>query len=110
MKVFKYQDMVKGWFVGAFTPTVFNTNDVEVAVKKYLKGDYEERHHHKVATEITFILEGRVRMNGAEYSSGDIISIAPNESTDFEVLEDVTTVVVKVPGALNDKYIGAPSD
>ena len=110
MKVYNYQDMVKGWFVGAFTPTAFNTKDVEVGVKKYKKGAYEERHHHKIATELTFILEGKVRMNGVEYQSGDIISIAPNESTDFEVLEDTTTVVVKVPGASNDKYIGAPSD
>lgn len=101
---------MKGWFVGAFTPTAFHTNAVEVAIKKYSKGDYEERHHHKVATELTVILEGRVKMNGFEYSSGDIVLISPNESADFEVLEDVTTVVVKLPGASNDKYMGNASD
>lgn len=110
MKVYNYQDMVKGWFVGAFTPTALNTKDVEVGVKKYKKGAYEEHHHHKIATELTFILEGKVRMNGIEYQGGDIISIAPNESTDFEALEDTTTVVVKVPGALNDKYMGSSVD
>ena len=56
--------MVKGWFVGRFTPTVLSTNDVEVAVKHYKKGDYESAHYHKIATEVTVIISGRVKMNG----------------------------------------------
>ena len=108
MKVAKLDDMVKGWFVGDFNPTTFATQEVEVAVKRYAAGDYEARHYHKVATEITLILSGHVRMNGVEYRAGDIVTIAPHESTDFDVLDDTVTVVVKLPGALNDKYLGAP--
>lgn len=97
--------MVKGWFVGKFTPTVLSTNDVEVAVKRYKKGDYEASHYHKIATEITVIVSGRVRMNNIEYGPDDIIVMEPNESTDFECLEDNTVnVVVKFPGVNNDKY------
>ena len=97
--------MVKGWFVGKFTPTVLSTNDVEVAVKRYKKGDYEASHYHKIATEITVIVSGRVRMNNIEYGPDDIIVMEPNESTDFECLEDHTVnVVVKFPGVNNDKY------
>ena len=45
-------------------------------------------------------------MNGVEYSKGDIVVTEPNESTDFECLEDGTqNVVVKYPGANNDKYL-----
>lgn len=44
---FKLTDMTKGWFIGAFEPTLFNTTDVEVGVKKYKAGDYEEAHYHK---------------------------------------------------------------
>lgn len=106
MQVFKQEDMVKGWFVGDFTPTALATQAAEVALKTYRAGDSEERHYHKIAHEITLIQRGRVRMNGIEYQSGDIIVIAPCESTDFVVLEDTTTVVVKVPGASNDKYMG----
>jgi len=107
MKTVKLEDMIKGWFVGNFEPTLIKTNDVEVAVKGYKKGDYEEKHYHKIATEITVIIQGRVRMNGAEYKKGDIIVIEPNESTDFECLEDGTqNVVVKYPGANDDKYLG----
>lgn len=107
MKTAKLQDMVKGWFIGDFDPSLCKTNDVEVAVKEYKAGDYEKRHYHKIATEYTVIIKGRVRMNGVEYAAGDIIVMEPNESTDFECLEDDTVnVVVKLPGASNDKYIG----
>lgn len=107
MKTAKLEDMIKGWFVGNFEPTLLKTNDVEVAVKSYKKGDYENRHYHKIATEITVVTAGRVKMNGIEYNKGDIIVIEPMESTDFECLEDDTqNVVVKYPGANNDKYLG----
>ena len=29
--------------------------------------DYEAKHFHKIATELTVIISGRVRMNGIEY-------------------------------------------
>jgi len=106
MKTSKLSEMKKGWFVGDFDPTLIKTKAVEVAVKYYKKGDSEERHYHKIATEITVIVSGRVRMNGTEYHSGDIVIINPNESTDFEALEDTVNTVVKIPGAKNDKYMG----
>ena len=99
--------MTKGWFIGNFTPSLLKTNDVEVAVKTYNAGDYEEKHYHKIATEYTVITSGRVKMNNIEYGAGDIIVMEPGEATDFECLENGTTnVVVKIPGANNDKYIG----
>lgn len=106
MKIAKLDDMIKGWFIGNFEPSLCKTNDVEVAVKKYNKGDYEDKHYHKIATEYTLIISGRVRMNNKEYKEGDIIIMEPYETTDFECLEDNTiNVVVKLPGANNDKYL-----
>jgi len=106
MKTSHLSHMFKGWFVGDFSPTLLATCDVEVAVKTYKAGDYEERHYHKLATEITVITQGRVRMNGIEYQQGDIIIIEPFEATDFMALEDSMTTVVKYPGAPNDKFLG----
>jgi len=101
----KLQHMTRGWFVGNFKPVVHKTEDVEVAIQHFEKGDKEPRHVHKIATEITTIVSGRVRMNGVEYEKGDIIKIPAGEPTDFEALEDAVTCVVKHPGALNDKYV-----
>ena len=45
-------------------------------------------------------------MNGVIYQAGDIVIMEPNDATDFEAIEDNTVnVVVKIPGANNDKYI-----
>lgn len=105
MKRYDLSEMVKGWFIGNFSPTVHQTNEFEVAVKKYKSGDYEPSHFHKIATEITVISEGKVRMNDVEYSDGAIIVIKPNEVTDFFAITDVITTVVKFPCVANDKYI-----
>ena len=105
MKSAKLADMVKGWFIGNFEPTLYRTNDVEVAVKEYSAGAYESKHYHKVATEITVIQSGRVKMFDRIFVSGDIVIVEPNDATDFEALEDTVTVVVKIPGANNDKYL-----
>jgi quercetin dioxygenase-like cupin family protein len=101
----KLNDMIKGWFIGNFEPSLHKTNNVEVGVKSYKKGDYDGRHYHKIATEYTVIITGRVKMNGIEYGAGDIVVVEQGEPTDFECLEDGTiNVVVKIPGANDDKY------
>ena len=98
--------MKGGWFIGNFEPSLLKTNDFEVAVKHYNKGHYEASHFHRVATEYTVIIQGSAKMNGIVYKAGDIIIMEPNESTDFECLEDNTiNVVVKYPGANNDKFL-----
>jgi len=104
MQVHKLADMKGGWFVGNFDPTVLRTEAAEVAVKTYPEGATEARHVHRVAHELTLVLSGRVRMNGTEYGPGDILLIQPGESTDFSALTAVTTVVVKLPSVIGDKY------
>lgn len=105
MKHSNLNDMFKGWFIGNFTPTLNDTENVEVGIKRYQEGDYEEKHHHKIATEYTVIVSGEVEMNGVKYIADDIIIIEPNESTDFRCLTDVITAVVKTPSVSDDKYI-----
>ena len=106
MKLNKLKDMTKGWFVGDFEPSLLRTQDVEVAIKKYQQGEFEEAHYHKIATEITVIISGKVKMNGVEYEEEDVVTIEPYESTDFEALERTVCSVVKLPGAIDDKYLG----
>ena len=97
--------MTNGWFVGDFSPTSFKTLACEVATKSYKRGTKEAKHFHKIATEITLVFSGSVIMFDQQFDSGSIIVVEPNDETSFEALEDTLTVVVKVPGVLNDKYI-----
>jgi len=96
---------VRGWIVGGFTPSLFDTQDVEFAIQEFSKGDIEASHCHKIATEITVIVQGKALMKGIILNKGDILKILPGEYTDFEALEDTITAVIKLPGALNDKYL-----
>lgn len=96
--------MTKGWFVGDFAPTAYASHECEVGVKRYVAGEREGKHVHKIATELTLIVSGRVRMNGREFSADDIVILDPGVPSDFEVLDDAVTVVVKVPCVAGDKY------
>ncbi len=105
MKHEKIENMKRGWFVGNFEPSLLKTNAVEVAVKFYKKGDYEEAHYHKTATEITVTISGKAKMFGTVWEAGDIVIAEPGDITDFEAVEDTVNVVVKIPGVNYDKYL-----
>jgi quercetin dioxygenase-like cupin family protein len=97
--------MVRGWFVGDFEPTLHRTGDVEIGIKHYKAGEREERHYHRVATEITVVISGEVRMGADTLGAGEIAILEPGTPTDFEALTPVTLVVAKLPGAKHDKYL-----
>lgn len=100
------QGLIRGWFVGNFEPTCFKTDNCEVGYKQYKAGDYEELHHHREATEITYVISGIVKMNGHIIKAGQIVVIDKKEGCDFEALTDASNIVVKIPGVSNDKYLG----
>jgi len=104
MKIYNLNDMVNGWFVGPFEPSVINTNVCEVAIKNYKNGHIEKNHFHKIAAEITVVISGTIKMNGTIYPEGSIIFMEPGEETDFEALSDAINVVFKIPGEKNDKF------
>ena len=105
MKIGNLADFTKGWFIGDFEPNVLKTNDFEIAIKRYVAGDYEAAHYHKISTEYTIIVEGEAEMNGVKYVKDDIILIQPNIVTDFRALTDITTTVVKIPSSKDDKFL-----
>ena len=49
-----------GYIEGDFTSTLLKAQNVEVAVKKYKKGEYESIHYHKVVAEITVTLQDTI--------------------------------------------------
>lgn len=105
MKHYQSHKMTRGWFVGNFLPSAITTTACEVGVKNYYAGQSEPFHIHKIATELTYIISGRVLMNNVQYGAGDIIVIEPGEGTDFHALTETTNVVVKIPSIIGDKYI-----
>jgi mannose-6-phosphate isomerase-like protein (cupin superfamily) len=105
MKKFELKEFARGWFIGNFKPTLFNTKKFEIAVMKYKKGDKESAHYHKVAKEYNAIVSGVFRFNDRIVKSGDILLVEPKEAVDFECLKTGVNIVVKVPSLKNDKYL-----
>jgi hypothetical protein len=104
MKIDRLEEMTGGWFVGDFDPAVLRTKAAEVSCKHYKAGDKERKHVHRIATEVTLVVVGKVRMNDRTLVTGEMVTLAPGEASDFEALEDSTTVCVKTPSAIGDKY------
>ncbi len=105
MQLYNLNDFTKGWVCGDFIPTLFPTKDFEVAVKHYKSGDYDDCHIHKIADEITIIVDGIVAMLDVRYKKDDIIWIPKGEETDFYAITDAVTCVIKIPCVKGDKYI-----
>ena len=105
MKKYNLKDFEKGWFIGNFSPTLLNTEEFEVAIKYYKKGDYEEIHYHKKAVEYTIIVKGKVKMFDTIFKKGDIIEVNPYDKTSFTALSNTITVVIKTPSVKNDNFI-----
>ena len=98
-------EYIKGWLVGNFDPSLINSKDIEVGLKYYKKGDKESSHVHKIITEYTIVVSGKIKMNDEVYIEKDIVTILPNVPTNFESLEDSITLVIKTPSIPSDKHI-----
>lgn len=105
MKLYNWNNFKGGWFCGAFLPSIFITDNFEISIKKYKSGDHDPSHIHKVADEITMIVDGLVKMNGVKYHTDDIIWIEKGDVTDFTAITDAVTCVVKIPSVKGDKYL-----
>ena len=105
MQIYNLNNFTGGWVIGDFNPAIINSKEVEVAIKKYKKGDYEPEHYHKLATEITIIVSGKVRMNNQIFTENQIVLIDKNDKTDFFAIRDSTTCVIKMPSIIGDKYV-----
>jgi len=104
MQVHKTDQLVGGWFVGAFSPTTYRTDNCEVSYKTHSRGEKVKAHYHKIADEINYLLEGAMSINGERLDAPVVFVIEKGEIVQPEFITDVKLIVVKVPGALDDKY------
>lgn len=113
MRTYRIEDFHRGWFVGAFKNSAFQTEAAEVCVVEHFAGEMPREHYHAVATEITLVLSGVIDIravlpNGTSiertFRSGDVFVVEPFTSVAPCIIMDSRVVVVKVPSKLDDKY------
>ena len=105
MDIRDISEMKGGWFIGDFDPSVFKTEGFEVGYKLHKKGESWDTHYHMIATEINYMIRGKMTIGDETLITGDIFTIYPGEVSDPVFLEDCEIIVVKVPSAKEDKYI-----
>lgn len=104
MKKYNVDEMQGGYFIGNFEPSVFKTDKVEIAEKKFYKGDFETGYYRKIDKEIVYIVKGKLENNGNVYTDGDILLFEPGEIISWFVLEDSKVIVMRFPGTKKDLY------
>lgn len=105
MKIYSLDQFTGGWFIGDFEPSIFRNNTFEVSVKNFSKGSKEPLHFQNIATEITIVCKGKILICKQMLNAGEIIEIEPQESCDFEALEDSILVCIKYPSIPQDKIV-----
>lgn len=95
----------RGWFIGQFDKAVYKTDQFEAGLQTFKKGFRSPKHTHKIATEINLVVSGKVMYGNQLLSAGDGIIYYPGDVCECYYLEDTVTMVIKTPGALNDKYL-----
>ena len=105
MKTFNLEDFIGGWFIGNFSPSLFSNRDFEVAVKYFKKDETEQAHFQKIATEITVVISGEIKINEKEFRQGSIILLEPYEVAAFVCVQDCALVCVKWPSLPSDKVL-----
>lgn len=104
MKIMRIEAMKEGWFVGAFEPTAYHTNQFEVNYRIHPKGQVWDTHYHTEVTEINLLIKGKMTLQNKELTSGDIFILEPWEIADPVFLEDCEMICVKTPSK-NDKVV-----
>ena len=97
--------MKGGWFIGGFEPAAYKTYDFEVCYKLHAKGEKWDTHYHAQATEINYLIRGKMQIQDTILNAGDIFTILPYEIADPEFLEDCELIVVKTPSVKDDKFV-----
>ncbi len=114
----KWRGETRGWFFGQFIDKgkfpELNSDQVEIAWKKFDEDYSESAHTHKIGTEISIVLSGkwRVKVEGKQLNlkKGDILVVYPET-----VLENILipkgseAIIIKSPSVPDDKFISQSS-
>ena len=105
MKVFELADFWGGWFCGNFEPSVLKTDAFEIAYKTHPAGETWPTHYHRIATEINVVIKGCIRVQGQNFTAGQIFVMEPLDIADPEFIEDTDMIVIKTPSVSDDKIL-----
>jgi dTDP-glucose pyrophosphorylase len=99
------KNFTRGWVIGDFEPTIYNTKKFEIAFLKHPKGENHGHHVHKEADEYNIITSGSMTINDQHISANSLFVINKNEIGCPKFLEDCYIICIKIPSIKGDKYL-----
>ncbi len=94
MRSFNSKNMLKGYFVGAFEPSVLHIDGIEIAVQIFHKGYFDLMKKSPYAKTCIYILEGKLQIGCELYVNGDILLYDKGELKSFCALEDSKVILI----------------
>ena len=103
MKRYKLQEMLNGWIIGNFEPSILKTKHFEIGILKHPKNQKWPEHYHKKMKEYNVLLKGKMQINGKLIKKNDIFVLEPKEIAKPIFLDDCEILCIKVPSIVGDK-------
>jgi hypothetical protein len=107
MRVFNINQFTKGWIVGNFNPSVFKSEEIEVAHHFHKRGFVSELHYHTKSEELSYIVTGKAYVDDNIIEAGCGWVYEAYECSNVIFLEDTNLIVIRTP-SVNDKVIIYP--
>jgi dTDP-glucose pyrophosphorylase len=105
IKMYKLEDMFRGWFVGDFEPSVFKHAGVEIGYLLHKKGEKWQTHYHNNLVEVNLLIQGRMILNDIEINKNEIFVIDKKVIACPIFLEDCYIMCIKIPSMVGDKIV-----
>jgi ribulose-bisphosphate carboxylase large chain len=99
------ENMLRGWFIGDFEPSILRTNKFEVGLLTHKAGEKWPYHIHDHVTEYNYIVSGKMIINDKYYFTDDMFMFEPGHPAVPIFLEDCVVVCIKTPSIPSDKRI-----
>jgi CTP:phosphocholine cytidylyltransferase-like protein len=103
MKTSHLNDMIRGWLIGDFEPSIYRTKDFEIGYLSHPKGQVWAPHVHNKADEINVLIKGKMRINNEDIEEKEIFIVKKGMLTSSIFLEDCEILCIKIPSLPHDK-------
>jgi hypothetical protein len=93
-----------GWIIGNFEPSLINTKNFEIAIKKIKKGFVDIPHYHIGGAEYNILISGKLIQNTTEIFPEEIFIFEAGEVAKVEAIEDSIVIAIRGYSDPSDKY------
>jgi hypothetical protein len=93
-----------GWIIGNFEPSLINTKNFEIAIKKIKKGFVDIPHYHTGGPEYNILISGKLIQNKTEIFPDEIFIFEAGEIARIQAIEDSVVIAIRGYSDPNDKH------